>query len=251
MLQMIPPTLVQPACLRNTLQVLQPHVCYKPLLKMVDILFQNNKNWSCAIQKQDPDFFRSLQDQQNPSYLWIGCSDSRVPANQVVGLMPGDIFVHRNIANLVIHTDLNCLSVIQYAVEVLKVKHIMVVGHYDCGGIQAALANTKLGLVDNWLRHIQDVKQKHTAIFEQNAQTIDQQWDLLCKLNVIEQTINLCQTTIVEEAWAKGQQLAIHGWVYHLKDGLLSDLAMSIQRPGELDIRYKTAIKALSGRSAD
>jgi carbonic anhydrase len=223
----------------------------KTFPKMIDILFKNNQNWSCTIQEQNPDFFSNLQVQQKPNYLWIGCSDSRVPANQVVGLMPGEVFVHRNIANLVIHTDLNCLSVIQYAVEVLKIKHIMIVGHYGCGGIQAALENTKLGLVDNWLRHVQDVRQKHASIFEQHAQTAEQQWDLLSKLNVIEQTINLCQTTIVEEAWAKGQPLDIHGWIYHLKDGLLSDLAVSMKKPADLDIRYKAAIRALSEPVAD
>jgi len=179
------------------------------------------------MQKEAPLFFERLKNQQAPDYLWIGCSDSRVPANQIVGLLPGEIFVHRNIANLVIHTDLNCLSVIQYAVEVLRVKQIMVVGHYGCGGIQAALDGTKLGLADNWLRHVQDVKQKHLHRFQHIPSGRDP-YALLCRLNVVEQVINLSQTTILQEAWAKKQPLALHGWIYKLHDGILEDLEVTI-----------------------
>ena len=209
---------------------------------MIDLLFENNKAWSLAIQQETPDFFERLANQQNPHYLWIGCSDSRVPANQIVGLLPGDVFVHRNIANLVIHTDLNCLSVIQYAVDVLKVKHIMVVGHYNCGGVKAALDGVEVGLADNWLRHVQDVKQKHLALFEKVAAEGDH-YNLLCKLNVMEQVVNVCQTTIVQEAWKKKQPLMVHGWIYQLKDGILQDLEMSIQTIGEVKIRYKAALE--------
>ncbi|MBX9890573.1 MAG: carbonate dehydratase [Amoebophilaceae bacterium] len=208
---------------------------------MIDLLFENNKAWSLAIQQEIPDFFERLANQQNPDYLWMGCSDSRVPANQIVGLLPGDIFVHRNIANLVIHTDLNCLSVIQYAVDVLKVKHIMVVGHYNCGGVKAALDGVEIGLVDNWLRHVQDVKQKHIALFEQLS-TEGDPYNLLCKLNVMEQVVNLCQTTMVQAAWKKQQPLMVHGWIYQLNDGILQDLEITIQKTEEVSMKYKAAL---------
>lgn len=211
---------------------------------MIDQLIKNNKAWSLSVQKQDPNFFNKLATQQAPHYLWIGCSDSRVPANQIVGLLPGDIFVHRNIANLVIHTDLNCLSVIQYAVDVLKIRHIMVVGHYGCGGIKAVLNGDRVGLTDNWLRHVQDIKQQYAASFEKIL-VEEERWNLLCKLNVIEQVINVCQTTIVQEAWEKNQKLAIHGFIYSLKDGMLKDLGITIENMEETSIRHQQAVKQL------
>jgi carbonic anhydrase len=188
-------------------------------------LFNNNRAWSEGIRADRPDFFRKLSLQQSPEYLWIGCSDSRVPANEIVGLLPGEIFVHRNIANVVVHADLNCLSCIQYAVEVLRVKHIIVVGHYGCGGVQAAYENLKLGLVDNWLRHVQDVMQKHGGLLDRLAP--EQRVARLCELNVIEQALNVTQTTVVRGAWERGQPLTVHGWVYSLRDGLVRDLNVS------------------------
>jgi carbonic anhydrase len=186
-------------------------------------LFENNRAWSKQMTQQDPEFFRKLLGQQSPKYLWIGCSDSRVPANKIVGLMPGEVFVHRNVANLVVHTDLNCLSVIQYAVDVLKVEHIIVCGHYGCGGVQAVLQKRDLGLVSNWLRHLADVHDQHAS--ELNALSNEQaRMDKLCELNVIEQVRNVCESTMVQGAWVRKQPLAIHGWVYSLKDGLLQDL---------------------------
>jgi len=188
-------------------------------------LFDQNRAWAEGIRSGNPDFFRKLSQQQNPEYLWIGCADSRVPANEIVGVMPGEIFVHRNVANVVIHSDLNCLSCIQYAVEVLKVKHIIVCGHYGCGGVTAALENQKLGLIDNWLRHVQDVVQKHTNIL--TALAPDQRLTRLCELNVIEQVFNVTQTTVVRSAWERGQQLTVHGWVYSLQDGLIRNLQVA------------------------
>jgi carbonic anhydrase len=186
-------------------------------------LFDNNKNWAAAIKKADPDFFTKLAGQQRPEYLWIGCADSRVPANEIVNMLPGEIFVHRNIANVVVHTDLNCLSVIQYAVDVLKVKHIIVCGHYDCGGITAALENSEHGLIDNWLRHIKDVYRFHQE--EIDAQPGEKaRLDRLCELNVVEQVANVCHTTMVQNAWKSGQELAVHGWIYRVSDGILRDL---------------------------
>lgn len=215
-------------------------------MDIVTLLLSKNKAWSLSVQEEDPDFFKKLQDQQNPCCLWIGCSDSRVPANQVVGLVPGQVFVHRNVANLVVHSDLNCLAVLQYAVKVLKIEHIFVVGHYGCGGVQAALSDTQLGLIDNWLRHVRDIRQKHGSLFEGHAQTTDQEWDLLCALNVIEQVRNVCHTTVVEEAWAHGQALAVHGWIYDLQDGLLSDLKTSIHQAAERSARYQAAIERIA-----
>src|SRR5262245_54476662 len=196
-------------------------------MKKLTHLFDKNRAWSKGIHERDPEFFAKLSRQQSPEYLWIGCSDSRVPANQIVGLLPGEVFVHRNVANLVVHTDLNCLSVIQFAVEVLKIKHIIVCGHYGCGGVRAQLNRDRVGLVDNWLRHVEDVRQKHEAKFPASAPT-DVCVDRLCELNVIEQVVNVCQTTVVRDAWERGQELSVHGWVYALKDGLIRDLQMSV-----------------------
>jgi carbonic anhydrase len=190
-------------------------------------LFENNRAWAEQMTRQDSAFFRRLSEQQAPKYLWIGCSDSRVPANQIVGLAPGEVFVHRNVANVVVHTDLNCLSVLQYAVDMLHVKHVIVCGHYGCGGVRAALDGSRHGLVDNWLRHVMDVGEKHAA--EIGALPDAQRFDRLCELNVVEQVVNVCQTTIVEDAWARSQELAVHGLVYRLEDGLLRDLGVSIK----------------------
>ncbi len=192
----------------------------------INELIGNNKKWAESITKSDPSFFKKLSLQQSPSYLWIGCADSRVPANEIVGLLPGELFVHRNVANVVVHTDLNCLSVLQYAVEVLKVKHVIVCGHYGCGGVAAALDNSKLGLIDNWLRHIQDVMVQYDSelktIMDKKARL-----ERLCELNVIEQVANVCETTIVQNAWDNGQELEVHGWIYGLNNGLIKDLNVS------------------------
>ena len=208
-------------------------------------LFESNKAWAERIRRSEPDFFVELSRQQAPTYLWIGCSDSRVPANQIVGLLPGELFVHRNIANLVVHTDLNCLSVMQFAVDILKVPHIIVCGHYGCSGVQAALRRERLGLSDNWLRHVQDVRQKHEPLLTR-AGSESEACNLLCELNVIEQVANVCQTTIARDAWERGQELAVHGWVYGLKDGLLRDLRITTADFEESLATYKQAISALS-----
>jgi len=204
-------------------------------------LFEQNRQWIRSVTSADPDYFSRLVDQQNPEYLWIGCSDSRVPANQIVGLKPGEVFVHRNIANIVVHTDFNALSVIQFAIDRLKVKHIIVVGHYGCSGIAAAMNNTRIGIADNWIRHIKDVHDKHhhelCAIGEENARL-----DRLCELNVLEQVINIGQTNIVQDAWAQGQTISIHGCIYRLHDGLLKDLHTSISNPQELHDRYRAQL---------
>jgi carbonic anhydrase len=197
-------------------------------------LFDNNRAWAADMTRQDPDFFRRLSTQQSPHYLWIGCSDSRVPANQVVGLVPGEMFVHRNVANVVVHTDLNCLSAIQFAVDVLRIEHVIVCGHYSCGGILAALQNNKLGLIENWLRHIQDVREKHRAELDA-LDTEEKQHDRLCELNVVEQVINLSRTTVVRDAWLRGQTLTVHGWIYALSDGLLRDLDVSVASEPETE----------------
>ena len=190
-------------------------------------LFDNNRLWADAIRAKEPDFFEKLASQQSPEYLWIGCSDSRVPANELLGLLPGELFVHRNIANVVVHSDLNCLSVLQFAIDVLRVKHIIVCGHYGCSGVHAALTRRRVGLADNWLRHVQDVHQKHERYLGEVLPEKDR-FDRLCELNVIEQVVNLCQTTIVQDAWDRGQPLVVHGWIYGLQDGLLNELGMSI-----------------------
>lgn len=208
-------------------------------------LFENNQAWAERIREQEPDFFLKLSRQQAPTYLWIGCSDSRVPANQIVGLLPGEVFVHRNIANLVVHTDLNCLSVMQFAVDMLKVPHIVVCGHYGCSGVQAALRRDRLGLSDNWLRHVQDVREKHDTLLARTENETDA-CSLLCELNVIEQVANVCQTTIAQDAWERGQPLTVHGWVYGLKDGLLRDLHISTDSAEGSLRTYDEAIAALS-----
>jgi carbonic anhydrase len=210
-------------------------------------LLEKNKAWAKDLRQQDPDFFPSLSRQQTPEYLWIGCSDSRVPANQIVGLMPGELFVHRNIANLVIHTDLNCLSVIQFAVDHLKVRHIIVCGHYGCSGVRAVLRRERLGLSDNWLRHLQDVQQKHHAYLT-NIDSELEAWNRLCELNVIEQVANVSQTSIVRDAWERGQPLVIHGWVYGLEDGHLRDLNVSVAGLPDALTAYQAAIAALPNR---
>ncbi len=210
-------------------------------------LFDQNKAWADAIRARDPQFFEKLSRQQSPEYLWIGCSDSRVPANEILGLLPGEVFVHRNIANVVVHTDLNCLSVLQYAVDVLKVKHIMVVGHYGCGGVRAALRCDRVGLADNWLRHIQDVRLKHDACVCA-LKSESEQSDRLCELNVIEQVQNLSLTTIVRDAWDRGQPLTIHGWIYGLRDGLLRDLGCAADGVERADAAYRRAVEALRAR---
>ena len=205
-------------------------------------LFDTNREWAEALVAQDPRFFSELSKQQSPEYLWIGCSDSRVPANQIVGLLPGELFVHRNLANVVVHTDLNCLSVMQFAVDVLRVGHVIVCGHYGCSGVRAALQGAKLGLSDNWLRNVQDVRLKHEARLASSGDEQDR-LDQLCELNVIEQVVNVCQTTIVQDAWERGQELFVHGWIYGLNDGRLRDLEMSIARPSELAAAYAGALR--------
>lgn len=213
-------------------------------MRFLTPLLDNNRVWSERIRAQDPDFFLQLSHQQSPQYLWIGCSDSRVPANQIVGLLPGEIFVHRNVANVVVHTDLNCLSVLQYAVEVLHVRHVIVCGHYGCGGVRSALRNERLGLIDNWLRHVQDVRLRHLQrIAEMDGE--ESQAERLCELNVIEQAVNVCQTTVIQEAWMRGQQVAVHGWIYSLTDGLLRDLQTCIGSQDELVPVYERALSLL------
>jgi carbonic anhydrase len=202
-------------------------------MRTLNHLLENNRTWASEITRSDPDFFTKLAQQQLPQHLWIGCSDSRVPANQIVGLLPGEMFVHRNVANVVVHADLNCLSTIQFAVDVLKVRDIIVCGHYGCGGVLAALRDERMGLVDNWLRHVQDVREKHRAEIDGLA-TEAEQHDRLCELNVIEQVINVSRTTVVREAWTRGQTLAVHGWIYSLQDGLLRDLGRCVTAEGEL-----------------
>jgi carbonic anhydrase len=204
-------------------------------------LLERNREWAEQIRREDPGFFKRLSMQQAPKYLWIGCSDSRVPANQITGLMPGEVFVHRNIANVMVHTDLNCLSVIQFAVDVLKVEHILVVGHYGCGGVHAALTGTRVGLADNWLRHVADVAQKHSGLLE-DCELEALRHARLCELNVIEQVVNVCQTTLVDDAWSRGQPLSVHGWVYSLLDGRVRQLGMDIAGRDELPAAYADAI---------
>jgi carbonic anhydrase len=209
-------------------------------------LLANNRSWAADITRREPEFFARLSRQQAPQYLWIGCSDSRVPANQIVGLLPGEMFVHRNVANVVAHGDLNCLSAMQYAVDVLGVCDVIVCGHYGCGGVLAALRDDKLGLVDNWLRHVQDVRARHRARLDCLASDA-QRYDLLCELNVIEQVVNVCRTTVVREAWARGQELAVHGWIYGVSDGLLRDLGLCVTSDSDLWASYEAARTAVSG----
>ena len=212
-------------------------------------LFENNDAWVARKLAEDPEYFSRLAHQQTPEYLWIGCSDSRVPANQIIGLPPGEVFVHRNIANVVVHTDLNCLSVIQFAVDLLKVKHIMVVGHYGCSGVGAALHGRRVGLADNWLHHVQDVRAKHAALIDE--------WPIgetrhrrLVELNTIEQVVNVCRTTIINDAWARGQELTVHGWAYGVHDGKVRDLGMTINNAAALDETYRRCVAGVSASTA-
>ncbi len=207
-------------------------------------LFESNKAWAGRIRQQDPEFFVGLSQQQSPNYLWIGCSDSRVPANQIVGLAPGELFVHRNLANLVVHTDLNCLSVMEFAVDLLKVRHIIVCGHYGCNGVGAALRRDRLGLSDNWLRHVDDVRRKHETWLA-SAGGESEASDRLCELNVVEQVVNVCQTTIARDAWERDQELTVHGWIYGLKDGLLRDLNVTVSDFPQMVAVYEKAVGAL------
>jgi carbonic anhydrase len=213
-------------------------------------LFAKNRAWAAGITARDPEFFHRLARQQSPRYLWIGCSDSRVPANEIVGLLPGELFVHRNVANVVVHTDLNCLSVVQFAVDVLKVEHLIVCGHYGCSGIHFALRGTPLGLSDNWLRHIQDVADRHRALLT-GLPDDDAKVDRLCALNVLEQAANLCRTTIVQDAWRRGQALAVHGWIYRLQDGLLRDLGFCVDGLEQMGTGLATALREVLSQPAD
>ena len=206
-------------------------------------LFENNRAWARAVHARDPAFFETLSRQQSPRYLWIGCADSRVPANEIVGLLPGELFVHRNVANVVVHTDLNCLSVLQYAVDVLRVEHVIVCGHYGCGGVRAAQARDSLGLIDNWLRHVRDVHDRHAAMLE--GLEPEAAIDRLCELNVLEQTRHVCQTTIVRDAWSRRQPLSVHGWIYALRDGLLRDLKCTASALDEVSTEYQAALAAI------
>lgn len=210
----------------------------------LDKLFENNRAWAKRMQVRDPEFFSNLTGQQAPDYLWIGCADSRVPANEIVDLLPGELFVHRNVANVVVHTDLNCLSVLQYAVEVLGVRHVMVVGHYGCGGVRAALTKRKVGLSDNWLRHVQDVAKKHDH-YLQSISDIQERHDRLCELNVIEQVLNVAETTIIQDAWDKGQEITVHGWCYSLANGLVKDMEITARDNDSLQEGYHRALAAL------
>jgi carbonic anhydrase len=210
-------------------------------------LFESNRRWSQEVQARTPDFFTRLLQQQVPQYLWIGCADSRVPANEILGLLPGDVFVHRNVANVVVHSDLNALSVMQYAVDMLKVRHVIVVGHYGCGGVMAALQNRRIGLADNWIRHVQDVRNKHRTWIDGMP---DEAMRLraLCELNVLEQALNVCETTVVQDAWERGQSVVVHGWVYGLHNGLIEDLKMTVSNADEVLAAYGLAIGALKNR---
>lgn len=212
-------------------------------MKELNELLENNRGWSERIKASDPGFFQALAQQQNPRYLWIGCSDSRVPATQLVGLSPGEMFVHRNVANVVVHTDFNCLSVLEFAVDLLKVSHIIVCGHDGCNGVQAAMQNRKLGLADNWLRFVQDVMLRYDALLSEIRDEA-QRLNKLCELNVIEQALNVGRTTIVQNAWDRGQELAVHGWIYGIGDGLLRDLDICITNQTELSIAYKNTVEA-------
>ena len=214
-------------------------------MESLEHLFEKNKAWADSVRAKDPQFFAKLAAQQTPDYLWIGCSDSRVPANEILGLLPGEVFVHRNIANVVVHTDLNCLSVIQFAVDVLKIKHIMVVGHYGCSGVGAALRCERVGLADNWLRHVQDVREKHDGCICKIADTTAQALKL-CEFNVVEQVDNVCKTSIVRDAWARGQELYVHGYVYGLKDGLLHDLHCTAGSVESAAKSYRSSVAALN-----
>jgi carbonic anhydrase len=218
-------------------------------MRVLKHLFDNNRAWAANMIARDPQFFHRLAAQQAPQYLWIGCADSRVPANEIIGLLPGEVFVHRNIANAVIHTDLNCLSVIQYAVEVLRVRHIIVCGHYGCGGVRAAMQNQEFGLIDNWLRHLKDIYQKHETTL--NPLEDAPRFDRFCELNVIEQVYNVCHTTIVQGAWRRGQEVAVHGWIYDVSDGLLNDLGVCVTGAGEIGALYRMAVQDAGSDSGE
>tara|TARA_R110002049_G_scaffold2750_4_gene21908 strand:+ start:52832 stop:53476 length:645 start_codon:yes stop_codon:yes gene_type:complete len=209
-------------------------------MRLLPELIDNNRKWAETVSQTDPDFFPKLAKGQTPEFLWIGCADSRVPANQIVGLMPGEVFVHRNIANVVVHSDFNCQSVLEYAVKVLQVKHIIVCGHYGCGGVKAASENHHVGLIDNWLRHIRDVRAKHSQALDM-IDDDDDRLNRLCELNVIEQAHNVCHSTVVQEAWDANKPLAVHGWIYGVKDGLLHDLDVTISKPTEVAEAYRVA----------
>jgi len=213
-------------------------------MSSLEHLLDRNRRWSYDIRARQPDFFQRLTAQQSPKYLWIGCSDSRVPANEIVDLLPGELFVHRNVANVVVHTDLNCLSVLQFAVDVLHVEHVIVVGHYGCGGIRAALDNQPLGLIDNWLRHVQDVAERHAALL--SALDESARVDRLCELNVVEQVQHVARTTIVQDAWQRGQPLTLHGWVYGISDGLVKDLHIEADCAARLEADYRAAVAAIA-----
>ena len=206
-------------------------------------LFQRNREWAASMVEQDPGYFKDLASQQAPEYLWIACSDRRVPANELLGMAPGELFVHRNIANVVVHSDLNCLTVLQFAIDVLKVKHIIVCGHYGCSGVHAAMVNTRVGLADNWLRHVQDVHQKHERYLGDVLPSRERN-DRMVELNVVEQVVNTSQTTVVQDAWERGQPLTVHGWVYGLQDGLLRDLGMDISSADQLAPALKARLKS-------
>ena len=210
-------------------------------MRQLPQLIENNRNWAKSVTETDPDFFKKLSEKQTPAILWIGCADSRVPANQIIGLMPGEVFVHRNIANVVVHSDFNCQSVIEYAVSVLQVKHIIVCGHYGCGGVKAASQDHHVGLIDNWLRHIRDVRQKHDAALR-DIEDETERFDRLCELNVVEQANNVCHSTVVQDAWERGQSLAVHGWIYSIMDGLVHDLNVTIAEPTEIADAYRVAV---------
>lgn len=215
----------------------------KPLTE----LFANNRRWAKQTEADRPGFFSRLQQQQSPQYLWIGCADSRVPANEIVGLLPGELFVHRNVANVVVHSDLNCLSVIEFAIDLLKVSHVIVVGHYGCSGVRAAMLGTRVGIADNWLRHVQDVRNRHQAWLDSLADE-SRRHEALCELNVLEQALHVCQTTVVQDAWTRGQEVIVHGWVYGLHDGLLQDIRMTAASPQAVSEAYNTALRELKSR---
>ena len=210
-------------------------------------LLQRNRDWARGVEERTPGFFTSLLQQQAPQYLWIGCADSRVPANEILGLLPGDVFVHRNVANVVVHSDLNALSVMQFAIDQLRVRHIMVVGHYGCGGVMAALHNRRIGIADNWLRHVQDVRNKH-RVFIDALPDDEARLRALCELNVLEQSLNVCETTVVQDAWARGQSVVVHGWVYGLHNGLLEDLELTARDAAEVEPAYQRALAGVHRR---
>lgn len=209
-------------------------------------LLQHNRDWAAETVLDRPDFFTNLSEQQKPRYMWIGCSDSRVPANQITGLEPGEVFVHRNVANVVVHSDLNALSTIQYAVDMLEVEHVIVCGHYGCGGVQAALDNARIGLADNWIRHIQDVRDRHHDALQ--SAVVSQRLNMLCELNVVEQVVNVCHSTVMKDAWARGRVVTVHGWIYGVHDGLLQDLLVSVSNPEQLQELYQAAISQVFSR---